>query len=176
MRAAPGFFRRAAVGQKHVITETFACAGWDVTPKELKRIAEWQYVNGVNQMCQHLYPYSIRGQRKRDYPAFYSEHNPWVKAEFRAFNDYFTALGCMLADSREEAPVAIVHPIHAAYLTYKHNDPHSVEALDARAQKIYELREKMWEDNKLDMREFERVVLLSAIDHHWMDTSTPWTT
>ena len=126
------------LGKKHVITETFACAGWDVTPKELKRIAEWQYVNGVNQMCQHLYPYSIRGQRKRDYPAFYSEHNPWVKAEFRAFNDYFTALGCMLADSREEAPVAIVHPIHAAYLTYKHNDPHSVEALDARFAALVE--------------------------------------
>ena len=37
-----------------------------------------------------------------------------------------------------------------------------IEALDARAQKIYELREKMWEDNKLDMREFERVALLGA--------------
>lgn len=58
------------LGKKQVLTETFACAGWDVTPKELKRIAEWQYVNGVNLMCQHLYPYSIRGQRKRDYPAF----------------------------------------------------------------------------------------------------------
>ena len=80
------------LGKKHVLTETFACAGWDVTPKELKRIAEWQYVNGVNLMCQHLYPYSIRGQRKRDYPAFYSEHNPWT-TEFKHFNDYFTRLG-----------------------------------------------------------------------------------
>ena len=44
-----------------------------------------------------------------------------------------------------------------------------VEALDARAQKIYELREKMWEENKLDMREFERVALLGAVDRRWMD-------
>ena len=44
-----------------------------------------------------------------------------------------------------------------------------VDALDARAQKIYELREKMWEDNKLDMREFERVALLGAVDRRWMD-------
>ena len=44
-----------------------------------------------------------------------------------------------------------------------------VEALDARAQRIYELREKMWEDNKLDMREFERVALLGAVDRRWMD-------
>jgi len=106
------------LGKKHVLTETFACAGWDVSPKELKWIAEWQYVHGVNQMCQHLYAYSVRGQRKRDHPAFFSEHNPWVKAEFRAFNDYFTALGYMLAESREEANVAVIHPMRSAYLTY----------------------------------------------------------
>ena len=116
------------LGKKHVLTETFACAGWDVTPRELKRIAEWQYVNGVNLMCQHLYPYSIRGQRKRDYPAFYSEHNPWT-TQFRHFNDYFTALGYMLAESREEADVAVIHPIHSAYFTFKRNEPHSCDGL-----------------------------------------------
>jgi len=117
------------LGKKHVLTETFACAGWDVTPKELKRIAEWQYVNGVNQMCQHLYPYSIRGQRKRDYPAFYSEHNPWM-TEFRRFNDYFTRLGYMLAESTEEADVAVIHPIHSAYFDFKRNDGKSLEIID----------------------------------------------
>lgn len=109
-----------------MLTETFACAGWDVTPKELKRIAEWQYVNGVNLMCQHLYPYSIRGQRKRDYPAFYSEHNPWTD-ELKTFDDYFTELGYLLANSREQADVLILHPIHSAYLTFdRANDEASV--------------------------------------------------
>ena len=114
------------LGKQQVLTETFACAGWDVTPKELKRIAEWQYMNGVNLMCQHLYPYSIRGQRKRDYPAFYSEHNPWTD-ELRTFDDYFTELGSLLAGSREQADVLIVHPIHSAYLTFdRANDEVSV--------------------------------------------------
>ena len=127
------------LGRKHVLTETFACAGWDVTPIELKRIAEWQYVSGVNQMCQHLYPYSIRGQRKRDYPAFYSEHNTWTKPEeFRRFNDYFTALGYMLSESREEAPVAVIHPIHSAYFTFRRGDPHSCDALNARFEELIE--------------------------------------
>ena len=112
-----------------MLTETFACAGWDVTPKELKRIAEWQYVNGVNLMCQHLYPYSIRGQRKRDYPAFYSEHNPWTD-ELKTFDDYFTELGYLLANSREQADVLIVHPIHSAYLTFdRANDEASVRSV-----------------------------------------------
>jgi hypothetical protein len=118
------------LGKKQVLTETFACTGWDVTPKELKRIAEWQYVNGVNLMCQHLYPYSIRGQRKRDYPTFFSECNPWI-VEFKYFNEYFTTLGYMLAESKETAHVAIIHPIHSAYLSYnREKDYESVKQLE----------------------------------------------
>ena len=127
----------AQLGKKHVLTETFACAGWDVTPKELKRIAEWQYVNGVNLMCQHLYPYSIRGQRKRDYPAFYSDHNPWT-SEFRRFNDYFTNLGYMLAESDEEADVAVIHPIHSAYFDYKRKDHTTLADLEKRCAALAE--------------------------------------
>ena len=121
----------AQLGKKHVLTETFACAGWDVTPRELKRIAEWQYVNGVNQMCQHLYPYSIRGQRKRDYPAFYSQHNPWT-TQFKHFNDYFTRLGYMLAESDEEADVAVIHPVHSAYFKYDRHDPKTIADLEKK--------------------------------------------
>lgn len=126
------------LGKKQVLTETFACTGWDVTPKELKRIAEWQYVNGVNLMCQHLYPYSIRGQRKRDYPTFFSEHNPWT-VDFKHFNDYFTALGFMLAESKEVADVAVIHPIHSAYLTYNREaDYESVKTLEDNFQILVE--------------------------------------
>ena len=44
-----------------------------------------------------------------------------------------------------------------------------VAALDSRAQRIYEQREAMWAEAKLDMREFERVALLGAVDRRWMD-------
>ena len=44
-----------------------------------------------------------------------------------------------------------------------------MEALDARAQRIYEQREAMWTEAHLDMREFERVALLGAVDRRWMD-------
>jgi preprotein translocase subunit SecA len=42
-------------------------------------------------------------------------------------------------------------------------------AINARADRIYEIREKMWQDNGLDMREFERVAMLRAVDARWMD-------
>ncbi|MCQ2387460.1 MAG: hypothetical protein MJ066_03325 [Clostridia bacterium] len=106
-------------GKKKVLTETFALCGWDVTPKELKRIAEWQYVNGVNTMCEHLMPYSEHGQRKRDYPAHYSWVNPWVREGFKGFNDYFARLGYLLANSKQKVNVAILSPIRSVYFSYK---------------------------------------------------------
>ena len=111
----------AQLGKRQTISEMFGCCGWDVSPNELKRIAELQYVNGVNTMCQHLYPYSIRGQRKNDYPCFYSEHNPWQKA-LKGFDNYFNHLGYVLSRGEERVRVLVIHPIHSAYLTYKRKE------------------------------------------------------
>ena len=41
--------------------------------------------------------------------------------------------------------------------------------LYADAEAFYEEREKLLAGIGVDMREFERVILLNAIDHHWMD-------
>ncbi|MBQ9748662.1 MAG: hypothetical protein IJV98_07755 [Clostridia bacterium] len=111
----------AQLGKKKALSEMFGCCGWDVTPRELKRIAEIQYVNGVNLMCQHLYPYSERGQRKTDYPAHYSEHLPWQDA-MRDFNTYFNHLGYTLSRGEELVTTLIVHPMHSAYLHYKRKE------------------------------------------------------
>ena len=70
-------------------------------------------------MCQHLLPYSEYGQRKRDYPAHYSDINPWVRKNFKEFNDYFSYLGKLLAESDEIVNVGVLHPIRSAYFDYK---------------------------------------------------------
>ncbi|MBQ7917022.1 MAG: hypothetical protein IJ315_09610, partial [Firmicutes bacterium] len=93
----------------------------DVSPTELKRIADVQYAGGVNLMCQHLYPYSERGQRKRDYPLHYSDHCPWQESMID-FDWYYNRLGAALAEGTEYAPILVVHPIHGAYMSYKKGD------------------------------------------------------
>lgn len=110
------------LGKKRVLTETFACCGWNATPRLNKRIAEWQFVNGVNLMCQHLLPYSEHGQRKRDYPAHYSWSNPWVREDYRTFNDYFARLGRLIAESDEKVSVALFCPMRSMYFDYKRNE------------------------------------------------------
>ena len=53
--------------------------------------------------------------------------------------------------------------------TKEHLKKEFIAGLEARADRIYEQREKMWTDAKLDMREFERVALLGSVDSRWMD-------
>ena len=107
------------MGKEQVISESYGCCGWDVTPAELKKIGEFQYVGGVNRTCQHLVPYAEHGQRKRDYPSHFSGINPWIGGYFKEFNDYFTRLGYLLAHAEESVSIAMLHPIRSAYFDYK---------------------------------------------------------
>lgn len=105
-------------GKKVALSETFAGCGWDVSPRELKQIAELQVAGGVNLICEHLYAYSARGERKRDYPHHFSEHSPWHDA-FGQFETHFQHLGAALSQGRESADVLVLHPIRSAYLHFK---------------------------------------------------------
>ena len=142
----------AQLGKNQIITETYGCCGWDVTPQELKEIAEVQYVDGVNLMCQHLLPYTEHGQRKRDYPAHYSKVNPWVRKNFKEFNDYFSLLGKMIAESDALVNTAILHPIRSTYFNYKREEPgHCIDELD---ESFYAV---------------EREISWRQIPHHYLD-------
>ncbi len=120
----------AQLGKKKVLTETYGCCGWGVTPHRLKRIAESQYVYGLNLMCQHLLPYSEHGQRKRDYPAHYSWSNPWVRHDFKSFNDYFARLGYLLGESREIVNVAMFCTVRSTYFEYKREEQETLKSID----------------------------------------------
>ncbi len=107
----------AQLGKKKALSETFAMCGWDVSPRELKNIADLQYAGGVNLTCQHLYAYSSRGNRKLDYPVHFSEYLPWQK-HLRDFNEYYNNLGYLLSRGKENVRTLVLHPIRTAYLYY----------------------------------------------------------
>ncbi len=120
----------AQLGKKQILTETYGCCGHDVTPIELKNIAEAQYFQGVNLMCQHLYPYSVASNGKRDFPPVFSPHGNWGEG-FKTFNDYFTKLGALVVNTEEIVDVAILHPIRDVWLEYvRSEDYHSVAEIE----------------------------------------------
>lgn len=144
----------AQTGKKQCLTESFACCGWKVTPKDIKRIADFQFINGVNMLCHHLIPYSELGFRKNDHPAHYSEINPWVSYEFSDFNLYFARLGKLLSESSEFVNVAVLHPIRSAYFDYKREEEQDGYAI------------KEYDDN---FRKHCRKLSASGISYHFLD-------
>lgn len=108
----------AAQLEKDTMTETFALCGWDVSLNELKQIAQWQFVNGVTSICTHISSYSLRGNRKRDYPPSFFTQLPWFESAYGVFTSYFTKLGELLKSGTEYAPLLVIHPLQSAYIAY----------------------------------------------------------
>lgn len=100
--------------QPYVLSESFGCAGWDVSFKELLGIVGWQAVFGVNTFCTHLSAYSIEGRRKRDYPAFYSYQEPWWEDTHLLFGAV-ERLCRTISESRRDTRVAVLHPIRSIW-------------------------------------------------------------
>ena len=119
----------AQTGRRQVLTESFALCGWHVSFEELKWITEWQYVHGVNRMCQHLEGYSLRGLRKRDYPPSLFYQQPWWQ-EYRRFNDWIARLGMLLADGEAPDGVLLLHPMHSGWVRFDGTKNEAVVAID----------------------------------------------
>lgn len=107
----------AQLGKKRVLSEMFGCAGWSVTPEELKWIAQWQHSLGINDQLQHLGLYSLRGSRKREYPASIFYQQPWFK-KMVPYNDYFARVSKLMAESAPQTDMLVLHPMHSAWAKY----------------------------------------------------------
>ena len=105
------------LGRK-TLSESFAMCGWNVSLNELKWISMWQLVNGVTAFCPHLEGYSLRGYRKRDYPASIFSQLPWFDEVNNYFTEYVGRVGSLLDEGEEDAPLLVIQPLQTAYISY----------------------------------------------------------
>ena len=103
------------LGKKQILSETFAACGWNVSFEDMRRIYEHQMVHGVNLLCQHLEGYSLRGIRKRDYPASLFTHQPWWK-DYRVFNDLVSRIGMLIAEGEVHFNILVLHTVESGWL------------------------------------------------------------
>ncbi|MBO7741641.1 MAG: hypothetical protein J6S21_03725, partial [Victivallales bacterium] len=115
------FSAAAQTGHSQVLSETFALCGWAVDFTDLRWLYQWQMVHGVNLLCQHLEGYSLRGIRKRDYPASHFRHQPWWEYD-HLFVDYVSRIGTLLESGKVEYEVLLLHPQSSAHLNYNDQD------------------------------------------------------
>ncbi|MBE6903874.1 MAG: hypothetical protein E7480_04635 [Ruminococcaceae bacterium] len=119
-------------GKEIVMSESFACAGWEFTHKDLKRWTDFQYVRGVNKTLVHAFFYSLRDDRKNDCPPSYFEGNKYWN-EFESYSDYVLNLSKLLSGGTHIADVAIYYPLETANALF---DPVSSAPVDELQQFI----------------------------------------
>ena len=109
------------MGRKYCISETFGASGHYSEPKDFMFLADMQSVAGISLFCQHLFPYTVRGIRKRDWPPFFSHHTQWNTIG-ETFYERLEKIGKIVADNPENVETLILHPIQSCYLCFCHND------------------------------------------------------
>lgn len=119
----------AQTGKKQILTESFALCGWNAAFEDLKWVAQWQYVNGVNLLCQHLQGYTIRGMRKRDYPPSLFIQQPWWD-QYELFNTYFARLGLILSEGINPVDVLVLHPIRSGWILFDGYQSEKLKEMD----------------------------------------------
>ena len=105
------------LGKKQILSETFACCGWNVSFEELRWIYEHQMVHGINYLCQHLEGYTLRGIRKRDYPATLFKQQPWW-SDYKTFNDMVSRIGMLIAEGEINHEILVLHSADSAWATF----------------------------------------------------------
>jgi len=117
------------MGKERALCENYGCAGQDFAHTGRKWLGDWAYVLGINLNNPHLALYSMRGERKRDYPANLFYQQPWWP-ENRLIADYFARLSYALSQGRRVADILVIHPIGSAWTLYRPGAPQAVRQLD----------------------------------------------
>lgn len=122
------------LGNKRNLSEVFGCCGQFISFFHRKWIAEWQAVLGLNFVNHHLSLYSMRGERKRDFPANLFYQQPWWDEE-RGFADYIGRVCEYEATTRRRVDALMIHPIATAWslfdpIGYKQNLPTEIDLYD----------------------------------------------
>ncbi len=104
------------------LSECFAGIGHESGFYKRKQIMDWQAVNGIDFVNMHLSHYSLRGERKRDYPPVFFYQQPYFEQE-SLFSDYAARLSQIAGYGKRDVRVLIVEPLGSVFAAYHPAEP-----------------------------------------------------
>jgi hypothetical protein len=110
------------LSKQRTLSETYGGGGWELTFKDMKRLADWEYVLGVNFLNQHLSMITLTGVRKYDYPQSFSYHTPWWPY-YKTLNQYYKRLSYALSQGQQQNDILIMEPTTSAWMYSFHGKP-----------------------------------------------------
>ncbi len=139
--------------KKRVLSELFGCSGYEVSFEDLKWIADFHFVFGINFLCLHLTYYTMKGEAKRDYPPTFSYHQPYWE-HFKILNDYFARACYICSQGKTLVDILVLHPIGSVWATFTHLSP-IIEEQNSEAWKFNESLVKLQDDLLALHRDFD---------------------
>jgi hypothetical protein len=102
-------------GRARKLSETYGGGGWELTFTDMKRLGDWEYALGVNQMNQHLTYFSMVGSRKSDYPPAFDYHEPWWD-NYKYLSMHYARLSAALSAGLQKNDILVLEPTTSAWL------------------------------------------------------------
>lgn len=118
-----------------VLSESFACAGWDAAPGSLRYWTDYQLVRGVTKYVMHAFYYSVRDDRKWDCQPSYFDQNPYWE-HMDIYFRYVSRMTRLLSEGSHCASVAVYDPIETAQACSQPLDTESVDHLQQQVDAV----------------------------------------
>ncbi|MFA7373189.1 MAG: glycoside hydrolase [bacterium] len=103
--------------KERAFSEVFGCMGGQCSFFHRKWIGDWQAALGISFVNHHLSLYSMRGERKRDYPANLFYQQPWWEDE-REFADYQGRLCAFASEGERLTDILVLQPLASVWSEY----------------------------------------------------------
>lgn len=97
------------------LSEAYGISGQNMTFEDRKWLLDWHSLFGINFITPHLSLYSMRGERKRDYPPTFSAPQPYWPYN-RIFEDYSARMSYAASVGKYAANIAVLNPIESAWI------------------------------------------------------------
>lgn len=105
-------------GKMRCMSELFGVSGQNMSFEDRKWIANWHAILGINFFVEHLALYSMKGERKRDYPPVISHQQPWWNKN-KGIEDYMGRLCYLNTLGKYAASTLLLVPIESEYIATK---------------------------------------------------------
>lgn len=108
------------------MSESYGISGQNMSFEDRKWLLDWLTINGINFIVPHLTSYSMKGERKRDYPPNFSDAQPYWGFN-KLFEDYSARMCYVNTIGKYAADLLLIHPLESEYLgiendSYKNYD------------------------------------------------------
>lgn len=160
----------AAQFRRRALCEGLGCIGHQSGPEPMKSLTDWLAVLGISFLNPHLALYSMRGERKRDYPPNISWMQPWFAAS-RPYWDHVARVSEAVHTGESAVDLLVLHPMTSVWAEmsplHKHNPVSSIwTPVNPHDRQNFLAEVEQWEKPFMDLTER---LLADGLAHHYGD-------